>query len=307
MNKKRFEYYRRFTGVVSIFTCLTLLFIAFTSDDLQRTLALCTFVSTAGIAVASFLIKRVEAYYALYILSTICFVLYSGWGNPSLSTFLLFSVLILCLGFAAHHILTSALQCLLWLGCTISMIEFAIPLCIASIGVGVADYIVDTTFANHIELVNKYKRAAHTDILTGCYNRLHLEAALSELPQEYSIVLVDIDYFKQCNDTFGHAYGDKVLQDVSAHLMKVFGDDNVCRYGGEEFLILLSNTSKDTICELTEQCRQTMFDAAKVHISAGIACSLPNEKPSAVIERADSYLYEAKENGRNRTVCKENL
>lgn len=305
MNKRRFEYYRAFTGEISLFTSLLMLITAFDSTGIKQTAAVGLCAAGLGMVCSAYLLKRMEFYYASYILTTLCSCTYACVGNNEVSVLMLLSLLLLCLGFAAPHTMTAVLQCTLCIVCVLHNIEMLVPMVTVTVGVIMADFIIDKVFANYDTLSNKYKQAAYTDVLTGCYNRLHLESVLTELDSDYSVVLIDIDFFKQCNDTYGHAYGDEVLQKVSAHLMKVFGADNVCRYGGEEFLILLSKTSKDDVLKLTEECRSTVYDAAKVNISVGVTCALTHEKPTDVIARADAALYEAKESGRNRVIFKE--
>lgn len=305
MNKRRFEYYRAFTGWISLFTGLLMLITAFSSEGIKQTAAVGLCAASLGMVCSAYLLKRTGFYYASYILTTLCSCTYACVGNNSVSVLILLSLLLLCLGFAAPHAMTAVLQCTLCIVCVLHNVEMLLPMATVTVGVIVADYIIDKVFDDYTTLYNKYKQAAYKDVLTGCYNRLQLEAALPALQSDYSVVLIDIDFFKQCNDTYGHAYGDEVLQKVSAHLMKVFGADNVCRYGGEEFLILLNKTSKDDVLKLSEECRSTMQDAASVSISVGVTCALPNENPTDVIARADAALYEAKESGRNKVIFKE--
>lgn len=157
------------------------------------------------------------------------------------------------------------------------------------------------------------------DPLTGLYNRRYLSDALyrelARARREHypiSLVMMDIDHFKGLNDTFGHAMGDTILSDFAALLMKqVRVDDTVCRYGGEEFLVLLPNVSAQTALEVAERWR-TLFQEAHsrlagkgpgVTVSCGIA-----EFPSSgntheqLITAADKSLYKAKALGRNRVA-----
>ncbi|MGE7918825.1 sensor domain-containing diguanylate cyclase [Viridibacillus sp. NPDC093762] len=151
-----------------------------------------------------------------------------------------------------------------------------------------------------------------TDPLTGLTNRRTLNERMQKWTSgntPYSIILIDIDHFKSVNDTYGHSIGDEVLKFLALKMKKVTRvDDLCCRYGGEEFIILLPNTSATEAYLVAEQLRtdieRTTSPAGKnITISAGIAeyPSMANE-PTKMIGLADQCLYEAKEQGRNRVV-----
>jgi diguanylate cyclase (GGDEF)-like protein len=119
-----------------------------------------------------------------------------------------------------------------------------------------------------------------------------------------SVAMVDIDHFKKYNDTYGHAAGDKLLQEVAGVLKKsVRGVDLVARYGGEEFLILIHEISFEKSCAVVERIRNTVQQITAVTVSIGLAAYRAGMKKEEVIERADAALYRAKEGGRNRVVC----
>jgi diguanylate cyclase (GGDEF)-like protein len=163
--------------------------------------------------------------------------------------------------------------------------------------------------------------AATTDYLTGMINR---RAMISLLEQEFkrikrsgedsSIILIDLDHFKQVNDRFGHEMGDKLLMYVSQTLRSMLRDqDAVARWGGEEILILLPGTEKTGAKEVAEKIRlhfaenPTVIDDQKISMTASLGvCQM--EKGMSVDEcfhRADKALYQAKTDGRNRTVMAE--
>jgi diguanylate cyclase (GGDEF)-like protein len=157
-------------------------------------------------------------------------------------------------------------------------------------------------------------RMASTDALTGLANRRGGEEAMRrELARArrsgamLSLVLFDVDHFKRVNDTYGHATGDLVLQQVASILTaSVRLTDVVSRWGGEEFLLLLSGTSLEGARTLGERIRKRIEDARSaslpsVTVSAGVAQLLPADVTGAdVLGRADEQLYEAKRSGRNR-------
>ena len=156
---------------------------------------------------------------------------------------------------------------------------------------------------------------ATRDPMTGCLNRRaffelfdqHFENAQQhELP--LTAFMVDIDHFKTINDTHGHATGDEVLIDVAELIeRKVREKDVVCRYGGEEFSILLPNTSIHQACVVAEQVRNAIQEmkpaGLTITTSIGVSALSENpESPEAMLEQADKCLYIAKRNGRNRVV-----
>lgn len=164
----------------------------------------------------------------------------------------------------------------------------------------------------------KLKEMAMKDGLTGLYNHTCLIELFEE---EYnkqveegkniSFAMIDIDFFKKLNDTYGHIVGDLVLEEISGVLKKSIRDcDIVGRYGGEEFSIVFTDGDADTILDLCEKVRKNIeeykfsvgFKAIKVTISMGVCIKSKedNIKSSDMIIRADNALYRAKENGRNR-------
>lgn len=164
---------------------------------------------------------------------------------------------------------------------------------------------------------------AITDQLTGLYNRRFLFTQLGPLVQRsqcggnsVSVMTLDIDHFKRCNDAFGHDVGDAVLQEFSARLgSNVRPNDFACRMGGEEFVVIMPNTTGDIACHAAERVRRQMCASPfnvpgpphplEITVSIGVACSEDGEEsPDTLMKRADEALYEAKRTGRNRVVGK---
>ena len=172
------------------------------------------------------------------------------------------------------------------------------------------------------ELLAKVEYMAITDVLTGLFNRrrLHLDLAKEferskryELP--LSLMLMDLDHFKNINDTYGHLAGDMVLQDVAKIIQKNIREtDTAARYGGEEFIVLLPNTKKEDAVHLAERMRLSIenhtfpdMQNAAITISIGIA-GVPDKDITTedkIVQCADIALYKSKQNGRNRTVVAE--
>jgi len=151
---------------------------------------------------------------------------------------------------------------------------------------------------------------AHTDPLTGALNRQGLRAALmntsSMLIEPMSVIFVDIDYFKRINDQHGHEVGDAVLRDFAIAVNAgIRSSDKLVRWGGEEFLIICPSTALEQARALAEKLRLALPDhqwPAGLHVTSsfGVAARFADEEIGAVIKRADSALYRAKANGRDR-------
>ena len=163
------------------------------------------------------------------------------------------------------------------------------------------------------------RQEATTDALTGLLNRRAFDAEMvkatenAELAQEYlSLLMIDIDNFKQVNDTHGHLVGDKVIRFIATQLSKnVKGRDIVARVGGEEFAILLPNTQLENARILAESIRNKIeksqlkrMDNSKslgsITISVGATCYLRSESTNDFFHRADKALYRSKHAGRNK-------
>jgi diguanylate cyclase (GGDEF)-like protein len=161
----------------------------------------------------------------------------------------------------------------------------------------------------------KLERLSTSDALTGLHNRRYLTQRLSEeLVRSYrhkrtfSVLMADVDEFKEYNDAFGHPAGDEVLKKVAAILLNSTRSmDCTARYGGEEFAVLLTDTAGDVAHEVAERIRArveaTTFAGRKITLSIGLA-EFPENGQTAdeVISSADEALYAAKRAGRNRVV-----
>lgn len=150
-----------------------------------------------------------------------------------------------------------------------------------------------------------------TDPLTGLINRRGMQATLNEWEAErqpFSVIMCDIDHFKQVNDTFGHAVGDQVLQFVAKHMLESSREgDLVCRVGGEEFMLLLPNTDLSLAKNAAERLRLRIAGdvcpsiGQAVTLSFGVSSWIPGQASiTEVTNSADLALYSAKKAGRNR-------
>lgn len=159
-----------------------------------------------------------------------------------------------------------------------------------------------------LENAKLYDKANH-DFLTGLYTRNYFHEYLSKNSiKSSSILLLDIDFFKKINDTYGHLIGDKVLYKVGSICKEnIRREDIAVRYGGEEFIILLENAT-DSIAQLVaERIRKKIEQIKKIDnltlsftVSIGIATYKKNQSPIELIQQADSALYQAKFSGRNQ-------
>jgi diguanylate cyclase len=165
-----------------------------------------------------------------------------------------------------------------------------------------------------------------TDPLTTLSNRKHFDQAMLKAIADasagnapLSLLLTDIDHFKQFNDSYGHLTGDNVLRLVALAVKhNVKGQDLAARYGGEEFAVILPETGLRQATTVAEHIRRAVMgrelmkrstreSLGRVTISVGVAALRPDDTVQTLIERADNCLYAAKRQGRNRVICEADL
>jgi len=156
-----------------------------------------------------------------------------------------------------------------------------------------------------------------TDSLTGLYNRNKLNLIISDQlalfersRRPFAVLMIDVDHFKQLNDTLGHIAGDEILVEVAKEFTNSIRNvDFAARYGGDEFIIILVETTVDEALRTAERIRSqiadvycsTIFKTVEVTLSMGIVqCGPSDTTPTILLSRADEALYEAKRAGRNR-------
>ncbi|MGN7476218.1 diguanylate cyclase [Solibacillus silvestris] len=172
---------------------------------------------------------------------------------------------------------------------------------------------------NRLSFKQELELSIVTDELTQVFNRKYMNLQLELLTEQYekngevfSIAITDIDFFKKVNDTYGHIVGDEVLKGFSSSIMSAKREEDVfCRYGGEEFVLIMPNTTKNAAFGVLERMRKLIgeqqFTANGqpffITFSAGITeISEQIRHPKALMEQADQSLYKAKSSGRNRSV-----
>jgi two-component system cell cycle response regulator len=161
---------------------------------------------------------------------------------------------------------------------------------------------------------------AITDALTGLYNRRYMENRIRSLVEQVAlcskpltVLVLDIDYFKSINDTYGHDAGDEVLREFAVRIRKsIRGIDLACRYGGEEFVVIMPETDLSVATVVAERLRRRIASepfsiqqgvrTVELTTSVGIAALAGSDTPAGVIKRADQALFRAKRAGRNRVV-----
>jgi diguanylate cyclase (GGDEF)-like protein len=160
--------------------------------------------------------------------------------------------------------------------------------------------------------------------LTGLYNRRNFEQVLPQeleracrYNQSFGLLMIDVDNFKNFNDTYGHPMGDRILATISASIEKVLRSvDFAFRYGGEELTVILPDTTQKSSCKVAERIRQrVMKDTRKlmrgslkepITVSVGVACyPLDGDNADLLVSRADDLLYQAKGAGKNCVCCHE--
>lgn len=168
------------------------------------------------------------------------------------------------------------------------------------------------------QALEQVQQLATRDALTGLYNRRHMQEKLVYAAQRYhrygerfTVALIDLDHFKRINDEHGHKVGDQALMAFGLAATMVLRDtDTLARWGGEEFLFLMPNTSPQKALIALERVRDALISISvsdavphlRLRFSAGVALYQGRERTEGTLERADQALYRAKSEGRNRSV-----
>jgi two-component system cell cycle response regulator len=192
--------------------------------------------------------------------------------------------------------------------------------------VGIVEHISDITKRVEAEEALKesekrYRELSRVDELTGLFNKRYFNRVLDDEikrvernGQPLSLIMMDIDNFKHHNDTYGHADGDKVLAQLGTILSSsIRTTDLACRYGGEEFVIILPSTAGEGGALLAERIRKKFAEKSfyptpeeKVNktLSLGITQFVPGDNIESFVKRADANLYKAKSKGKNQCILK---
>lgn len=174
--------------------------------------------------------------------------------------------------------------------------------------------LVGTQITNSFRKKNaELSETSQRDPLTGTYNRRFLIDHLKRLnesksykSERISLLMLDIDFFKKTNDTFGHAIGDEVLRSFALTVQKMLRDSDILvRYGGEEFVVVLDNVDEKIAHRIAERIRIAVSEIEyhlelQTTVSIGLAMSHANTSLEDTLKEADMFLYKAKQNGRNQ-------
>ncbi|MGB5867664.1 MAG: diguanylate cyclase [Arcobacteraceae bacterium] len=175
--------------------------------------------------------------------------------------------------------------------------------------IGYASYRENITDKKKLEYISTH------DTLTNIYNRVYFDTMLDQHIQkantsghQFGLMMLDIDYFKNINDLYGHNVGDTVLKKIAKILQENVDENEVAaRWGGEEFVIIFSNNNKKNKMNLANKIREqlensSILDAIEITASFGVGHYVKNESKTSFFERIDKALYTAKKNGRNMVI-----
>jgi len=173
---------------------------------------------------------------------------------------------------------------------------------------------------NAFLMMEQLEQLAYTDPLTGAYNRRYFTSSAEEELKKsmaegnsFAIIMIDIDHFKTINDSYGHSIGDEVLKILVARMRHVLRQGTVAaRFGGEEFIVMLSGVSRDNVekaawrIQKTVESSQFVINDLKIDVTASVGTYYVengSESLAEIIKNADTALYDAKNSGRNTVVC----
>jgi diguanylate cyclase (GGDEF)-like protein len=173
-------------------------------------------------------------------------------------------------------------------------------------------------YAELVDRAEELESEAHTDTLTGLPNRRRFDeefvrafGSAIRRASPIAVAIIDIDRFKQYNDSFGHQAGDEALKEIAGAIAESVerSGDFAARYGGEEFVVILEDTTLGGAAGVAERIRSAVLDTAirapgggVLSVSVGVAARLPGSSREALLRQADAALYEAKNGGRNRVA-----
>ena len=325
------DYYQNYVGIslfVGVIISITYIFSDYLlNGDFARTLiprfsiiipAILFFIATR-IAKTRVAIVFMDYFLAhSMVIATIWAIYHLDNKTHASEGFVIMNLIFLTVGFAARNREVVFSTVLFWLEIIISnsfnhyenldvILALEIPCGVAVI---CSHALLMLIYLDHYRVQQKLELAMITDPLTQVYNRHLLEKiitqnALKDVEGPVAIAMMDIDYFKQVNDEYGHYTGDLTLLYIGQKLSKGTHDnDYVIRYGGEEFVIILKNCDVNNACARMEQFRQEIEGATDtpVPITVSVGVSRYTGDFSKSIQNVDHALYKAKNTGRNKVV-----
>lgn len=303
----------RFLTTLNIFSCCFYSFYLFIKKDTSEKSMLATYFEILFFSVMSELALGPNYGFYLYIIgmsATVFYLLPSYVNKRFLYQFIGIALVLVLEGviilFGIHF---ETVQ---------GMAEAHRPaIFLANIGITAAIvFVAAFLYSKEIESVwDTLNYNTNHDTLTNLYNRRYFEDEITRFPEEWRkefvVCMLDIDFFKKVNDTYGHKAGDDVLVHVSACLQETAGEKNMAvRWGGEEFIIYFPDQKTEQVYPAIEDLRSRIegmlieTEGQKIHITitAGIAAGVAGSNYERVINRADEKLYMGKQQGRNRVI-----
>ena len=333
--QSQFEYYKKFNSIVLFLIVLSSLAYFISDCQLFGRFAIETLPSRLSIVVVysiyMLVTRRSNNAYFVTIASniighcvmwcTIGAIVYLPNRQYASDGFIIMQIVMLVLGFAAPFEVAAISQLMIIVNIIISntfigyedfslMISLGLP---CSIGIAMAQYAFKQCYFQAYKANQKLTKMSFIDQLTGVYNRHIFDKIAPDgkiegynLIEYISFIIIDIDFFKKINDTYGHDVGDEVLQRLASILKEfVSGSNYVVRWGGEEFIVMLRNHTENQAYNLAEQIRKHIesnnSNMKNITISLGVA-KYNNIDINSTIKSADIALYKAKTTGRNKVV-----
>lgn len=176
---------------------------------------------------------------------------------------------------------------------------------------------INNFYKEFLKINEELKQKATVDSLTKVFNRAKIDEYLpfeldrfKRYQHSFGLILLDIDFFKSVNDNFGHLVGDEALVNFASLIKNsIRNTDTICRWGGEEFLVVCPKTSEDDIIRIAENLRKKIentkiLEQTTITASIGTTICMSNDSIDSLINRVDEAMYEAKQTGRNKVCCK---
>lgn len=330
----KWDYYSKFTIMVVLFGSLSSILFFVSDCQLFGRIAWETLLPRLYIILPLIfyyvLIKRVKNYKILSVATlmmchaimwcTIGAIIYLPDKTHASEGFVIMNLLFFGVSFGTPFLLSSIMHIFMLFNIFVtnlfihySNVDIMYSLNIPCIfGIIAASYALDSVYMDNYRMTKQLKENMVTDALTGCFNRHKLmnyvsNNSLDKLGNFLYLILLDIDYFKKVNDTYGHEAGDEVLKYVADCVRKVIrNEDMLIRWGGEEFLIILKKCTVDGSKMIAERIRKQIEEGengvCKVTVSQGVMQYKRGSNYLDAIEQADVALYTAKRTGRNKVV-----
>ena len=332
--QSKYDYYKTFSFWVVVFACLSSTTFFVSDCQLFGRFAIETLlprtIILAPMLLYLFIQRRVKSYqlmvpityliFHLIMWNTIWAIYYLPDKSHASEGFIIMHLMFFAMGFCAPFHYSTVAHALVIVNILLSnlfnhyanleiMLSLGIPCVLA---ICASHYFMQSLYVSHYQTAQKLEYISYYDLLTGVYNRNILSSLIdpdtggfkASLGKNICVIIFDIDYFKQVNDTYGHVKGDVVLKKLVEVIRSLLGErDCMIRWGGEEFIVIFTDKEVGEIRRLAEELRRNVEASdngvCPVTISVGIA-AYDGETFKTTVDAADHALYRAKEKGRNR-------